>query len=71
MLSVRSSESSHGNHVVFVKANAPLSAEQKKKTDRLVDDAKKSVDEAKLVSDRLRRAAQLYRERLTGVVEDQ
>jgi hypothetical protein len=50
--------------------SAPLSKEKKESQEKTINEAQKASNEARQVSVRLRHAAKLYKERLTGIVED-
>lgn len=69
MLSARSSGSSPVPSL-FSRPQPPLSDEERASTERLVNDAELAADEASAVANRLRKATRLYRERLTGKVEE-
>jgi hypothetical protein len=58
------------NTITFAKIVTPLTHEEKQETERLIRDAYRQAGEAKQVSERLKVATKLYRERLTGQVED-
>jgi hypothetical protein len=45
--------------------------ERKKVLERIVNEATQASDEARQVSERLKKATRLYRERLTGRVEEE